>query len=97
MLKHLDNAVNGVANLNGADMRELSQWAFDIYALPLPRGHGFGSRPPIGAWISDDGLTCAILMEQENLSLAVWSCRRCTHQLWRKRPLLPDHKYPTQK
>jgi len=31
-------------------MQELPQWLFDVYALALPRGHGFGDRPPTGAW-----------------------------------------------
>jgi hypothetical protein len=26
-------------------MKPLQQWEFDIYALSLPRGHGFGDRP----------------------------------------------------
>ena len=33
---------------NGDAMRELPRGVFDIYALALPRGHGFGSRPPVG-------------------------------------------------
>jgi hypothetical protein len=28
-------------------MQVLPQWEFDIYALSLPRGHGFGDRPPV--------------------------------------------------
>ncbi|WP_217907903.1 hypothetical protein [Parasphingorhabdus flavimaris] len=36
-------------------MKELPQTIFDVYALALPRGHGFGEQPPIGAWQSDDG------------------------------------------
>ncbi|MCQ1774492.1 hypothetical protein NOI24_24605 [Neorhizobium galegae] len=41
-------------------MRKLPQWEFDIYALSLPRGHGFGDQPPTAAWITEDGRTCAI-------------------------------------
>ncbi len=33
----------------------------DIYALALPRGHGFGQRPPEEAWTSEDGIACAII------------------------------------
>lgn len=29
----------------------------DIYALALRRGHGFGRRPPVEAWQSDDALS----------------------------------------
>lgn len=42
-------------------MRELQKGIFDIYALALPRGHGFGRKPPVGAWQSDDGITIGIL------------------------------------
>ena len=63
-------------------MRELSQWEFDIYALSLPRGHGFGSHPPIGAWVSDDGLTCAILREQENSKFGYMVMRRRIDSVW---------------
>jgi len=41
-------------------MRELPQWEFDIYALSLPRGHGFGDKRPAAAWLTDDGRTCGI-------------------------------------
>jgi hypothetical protein len=47
-------------------MRELPQWEFDIYALSLPRGHGFGHRPPVGAWRSDDGMACGIVTKDVN-------------------------------
>ncbi|AXE63570.1 hypothetical protein BBF93_04560 [Hyphomonas sp. CACIAM 19H1] len=33
----------------------------DIYTLALPRGHGFGQRPPEEAWTSEDGIACAII------------------------------------
>jgi len=42
-------------------MRELSQWEFDIYALSLPQGHGFGDKAPTAAWLTDDGNTCGIV------------------------------------
>lgn len=47
-------------------MKELQQWEFDIYALSLPRGHGFGNRPPIGAWQSDDGLAYGVVTRDVN-------------------------------
>ena len=47
-------------------MRELPQWEFDIYALSLPRGHGFGHRPPVGAWRNDDGMACGIVTKDVN-------------------------------
>jgi hypothetical protein len=36
-------------------VEELPQWEFDVYALSLPRGHGFADRPPVGAWHTDAG------------------------------------------
>jgi hypothetical protein len=42
-------------------MRVLPRGIFHIFALALPRGHGFGRRPPVGAWESDDGLTFGVL------------------------------------
>lgn len=42
-------------------MRKVSQWEFDFYALSLPRGHGFGEEPPVGAWRGSDGLACGIV------------------------------------
>jgi hypothetical protein len=42
-------------------MRELPQSLFDVYALALPRGHGFGKRPPIGAWRSEGDLACGVV------------------------------------
>jgi hypothetical protein len=42
-------------------MKLLGQREFDIYALALPRGHGFGDQPPIEAWLSDDSLGCGIV------------------------------------
>ncbi len=47
-------------------MHELPQWEFDIYALSLPRGHGFGDRPPVGAWRSDDGIACGVVTRDAN-------------------------------
>lgn len=42
-------------------MKKLHQREFDIYALALPRGHGFGDRPPVDAWLSDDAFACGIV------------------------------------
>lgn len=41
-------------------MELLPQSLFDVYALALPRGHGFGDQPPIGAWQDPKGMTCGI-------------------------------------
>ena len=44
-------------------MEPISTWEFDIYALSLPRGHGFGNHLPTGAWLSPDGLSCGVVTE----------------------------------
>jgi hypothetical protein len=47
-------------------MHELPQWLFDVYALALPRGHAFGGRPPMGAWMTSDGVGCGAVTRDEN-------------------------------
>jgi len=47
-------------------VKELQRWEFDIYALSLPSGHGFGDRPPIRAWRSDDDLACGVVTRDVN-------------------------------
>ena len=64
-------------------MEQLSQWTFDIYALSLPRGHGFGDRPPVGAWRSADGLACGVLTQDVNdESFGVLVLRRRVDHVW---------------
>ena len=42
-------------------MIEVPLGRFDIYALALPRGHGFGDQIPHEAWEADDGKALAII------------------------------------
>lgn len=42
-------------------MQPLPESLFSVYALALPRGHGFGSRPPKGAWTTPDHIACGVL------------------------------------
>ena len=64
-------------------MKDLRQREFDIYALSLPRGHGFGDRPPIGAWLSDDGLACGIVTKDVNDgSFGILIMRRRVDSVW---------------
>lgn len=64
-------------------MRELPQWEFDIYALSLPRGHGFGNRPPVGAWGSDDGLGCGVVTQDiDNYDFGFLVMRRRVDLVW---------------
>lgn len=64
-------------------MHALSQWEFDTYALSLPRGHGFGDQPPVGAWRSPDGLACGVLTQNaDNSTFGVLVMRRRTDHVW---------------
>ena len=64
-------------------MEELPQWLFDVYALALPRGHGFGDRPPVGAWQSADGVACGVVKRDVNDgSLGVLIIRRRVDHVW---------------
>jgi hypothetical protein len=47
-------------------MLPLPQSMFDVFALALPRGHGFGDRPPIEAYTSDDRLGCAVITRDDH-------------------------------
>lgn len=46
-------------------MQPLPENLFSIYALALPRGHAFGSRPPRGAWTTADGVSCGVLRRDD--------------------------------
>jgi hypothetical protein len=64
-------------------MHELPQWLFDIYALALPRGHGFGDRLPTGAWGTADGLACGTVTHDVNDgSFGILVMRRRVDQVW---------------
>ena len=62
-------------------MELIPQAMFDIFALSLPRGLGFGDRPPVGAW--GDGHTCGVLTQDvHDRSLGVLAMRRRVDQVW---------------
>lgn len=42
-------------------MLELPQKIFDLYALALPRGLGFGDRVPVEAWLTEDSRALGIV------------------------------------
>lgn len=64
-------------------MRPISGFAFDIVALALPRGLGFGANPPVGAWISDDGSACGIVTKSTDTSRhGVILLRRRVDDVW---------------
>lgn len=64
-------------------MKRLGRGMFDVYALALPRGHGFGERVPDDAWQSEDGQACAILTRHaEDASLGLIVMRRRADGVW---------------
>jgi hypothetical protein len=64
-------------------MQELPQSLFDVYALALPRGHGFGERPPIGAWGTVDRRACGAVTEDINDgSFGILVMRRRVDNVW---------------
>jgi hypothetical protein len=64
-------------------MNEIPQSLFDVFALTLPRGHGFGDRPPVGAWQSNDGNTCGIITRDVNTGIfGVLVMRRRVDKVW---------------
>jgi hypothetical protein len=64
-------------------MHEIPQSLFDLYALALPRGHGFGDRPPIGAWQSDDDKACGVVTRHvDDGTFGVLVMRRRVDKVW---------------
>lgn len=64
-------------------MTPLGRGPFDIYALALPRGLGFGDRPPFEAWQSNDGIACAILTRDVgDGSIGLIVMRRRADDVW---------------
>ncbi len=69
-------------------MRPLSQFVFETYALSLPRGFAFGRKPPIGAWESDDSISCGIIRcDDETKMFEVIILRRRVDNVWTAIPL----------
>jgi len=64
-------------------MVPLGRSMFDIYALALPRGHGFGERLPYDAWQSEDGQACAIVTRNaEDGTIGLIVMRRRVDGVW---------------
>ncbi|WP_377158397.1 hypothetical protein ACFJIX_05840 [Roseateles sp. UC29_93] len=63
-------------------MKELPEPLFAVYALSLPRGHGFGSRPPAGAWTTDDGASVGVLTRDDSNVFGVLVMRRRVDDVW---------------
>jgi hypothetical protein len=64
-------------------MHELPQWLFDVYAMALPRGHGFGNYRPLGAWGTEDGIACGVVTQDvEGGEYGILVMRRRTDSVW---------------
>lgn len=64
-------------------MRLIAQNLFDVYALALPRGHGFGRNPPVEAWETDDGNSCGIVLRNvDDDSYGLLVMRRRVDSVW---------------
>ncbi|MFC3673111.1 hypothetical protein [Novosphingobium pokkalii] len=64
-------------------MIEVPLGRFDIYALALPRGHGFGDQIPHEAWETGDGKALAIITRHaDHGDLGLVVMRRRTDGVW---------------
>jgi hypothetical protein len=64
-------------------MQLIPQFEFDVYALSLPAGHRFRFQPPVGAWRTDDGLSCGVLTQDvRNGTFGVFVLRRRVDDVW---------------
>ena len=64
-------------------MRDLPQSLFDVYALSLPRGHGFGAWPPLAMWQSEDSRSYAVVTKNDRKNaFGVLAVRRRVDQVW---------------
>jgi len=64
-------------------VQPLPRSLFDLYALALPRGHGFGMRPPIEAWQSGDGVAYGVITRHvETLDIGILFMRRRVDGVW---------------
>ena len=64
-------------------MKEIAASLFDVIALSLPRGLGFGDNPPVGAWLSDDDASCGALTQNgQSGAYGVLIMRRRVDEVW---------------
>lgn len=64
-------------------MKPLNEALFAIYALSLPRGHGFGRRPPASFWTAEDGRSCGVVTRDcDDGSYGVLAMRRRSDHVW---------------
>lgn len=71
------------ANEGPNTLRLLPRSLFELYALALPRGHGFGMRPPIGAWQSEDGIAYGVITQHvQTPDFGILVMRRRVDGVW---------------
>lgn len=64
-------------------MTPLSPYIFDVYALSLPKGLGFGANKPVSVWASSDHLTVgALLQNHHSRKYGVLIMRRREDEVW---------------
>jgi hypothetical protein len=64
-------------------MEELPVSLFDVFALSLPRGHGFGDRPPISFWKnSDESAFGVITCHLKSGDFGILAMRRRVDGVW---------------
>lgn len=63
-------------------MKELPQRLFDFFALALPRGHGFGNRPPIEGWQTEDAIAYGVVTEEAEEDYGILVVRRRIDGVW---------------
>lgn len=70
-------------NWKSRKMIEVPQTMFDVFALALPAGLSFRNEPPIGAWRSENGLSCAALTRNKtDRTYGVLLMRRRVDDVW---------------
>lgn len=64
-------------------MTPLHPCLFTVFALSLPKGLGFGSTPPVSAWISSNELTIGVLtLDSISRKYGVLIMRRREDDVW---------------
>lgn len=63
-------------------MHAVPQSRFDIIALALPYGLGFGRSPPIECWESEDQIACGMVLRHDDGSFGAQVMRRRVDDVW---------------
>ncbi len=63
-------------------MHQIPFSRFDIIALGLPYGLGFGHSPPVECWESDDHLACGMVLRDDDGTFSAQVMRRRVDDVW---------------